>query len=60
MTEINKPTPAQTGTNKNVPVGMIAISIILAGALIFLVFMYFNQKNNMIEMETVLTHLPLS
>jgi cell division protein FtsB len=55
MTEINKTTPAQTGTNKNVPVGMIAISIILAGALIFLVFMYFNQKNNMIEMETVLT-----
>ena len=35
---------------------MIATSIILAGALIFLVFMYFNQKNKMIEMETVLTH----
>ena len=34
---------------------MIAISIILAGALIFLVFMYFSQKNKMIEMETVLT-----
>jgi cell division protein FtsB len=55
MTEINKTTPSQPVTNKSVPVGMIAISIILAGALIFLVFMYFNQKNNMIEMETVLT-----
>jgi cell division protein FtsB len=55
MTEINKITPPEQGTNKNVSIGMIAISIILAGALIFLVFMYFNQKNNMIEMETVLT-----
>jgi cell division protein FtsB len=55
MTEINKTTPSQPVTSKSVPVGMIAISIILAGALIFLVFMYFNQKNNMIEMETVLT-----
>jgi len=35
---------------------MIAISIILAGALIFLVFMYFSQKNTMIEMENVLTN----
>jgi len=55
MTEINKITPPEQGTNKNVSIGMIAISIILAGALIFLVFMYFNQKNNMIEMETILT-----
>jgi len=55
MTEINKISPPEQGTNKNVSIGMIAISIILAGALIFLVFMYFNQKNNMIEMETILT-----
>ena len=55
MTEINKITPPEQGTNKNVSIGMIAISIILAGALIFLVFMYFNQKNNMIEMEAILT-----
>ena len=34
---------------------MIATSIILAVALIFLVFMYFDQKNKMVEMETVLT-----
>ena len=55
MTEINKITPAGPETKKSVPIGMIAISIILAGALVFLVFLYFNQKNNMIEMETVLT-----
>jgi cell division protein FtsB len=55
MTEINKITPSDPETKKSVPIGMIAISIILAGALIFLVFLYFNQKNNMIEMETVLT-----
>ena len=55
MAEINKITPPGPETKKNVPIGMIAFSIILAGALIFLVFLYFNQKNNMIEMETILT-----
>ena len=55
MTETNTITPSEPGTKKSFPVGMIAISIILAGALIFLVFLYFNQKNNMIEMETMLT-----
>jgi hypothetical protein len=40
---------------KSVPIGMIAVSIILAAALIFLVWMYFDQKGKMIEMETVLT-----
>ena len=55
MTEINKITPPEPEIKKGVPVGMIAISIILAGALIFLVFLYFDQKNKMIEMETVLT-----
>jgi len=34
---------------------MIALSIILAVVLIFLVIMYFDQKNKMVEMETVLT-----
>jgi FlaG/FlaF family flagellin (archaellin) len=45
-----------TETKKSTPIGLIAISIILAGALIFLITMYFSQKNSMIEMETVLTH----
>ncbi len=40
---------------KKAPIGMIALSILLAGALIFLVVMYFDQKNKMIEMEMVLT-----
>ncbi len=40
---------------KSAPIGMIALSVILAAALIFLVVMYFSQKNKMVEMETVLT-----
>src|SRR5512145_597076 len=51
--------PVDEETKKNTPFGLIAISIILAGALIFLIFMYFDQKtkmgNKMAEMETVLT-----
>jgi archaellum component FlaF (FlaF/FlaG flagellin family) len=53
---------ADTNTNpvkiqeskKGAPVGMIALSIILTAALVFLVVMYFDQKNKMIEMETAL------
>lgn len=41
---------------KSAPIGMIALSIILAVVLIFIVVMYFDQKNKMVEMETVLTH----
>jgi len=55
MTDINNITPSEQGTKKGAPIGMIATSIILAGALVFLVFMYFDQKNKMVEMETVLT-----
>jgi hypothetical protein len=40
---------------KGAPVGMIALSIILTAALVFLVVMYFDQKSKMIEMETALT-----
>jgi len=40
---------------KSTPIGMIALSIILAVVLIFLVIMYFDQKHKMVEMETVLT-----
>lgn len=42
-------------SKKNAPVGMIAISVILAAALIYLVYIYFDQKTKMVEMETVLT-----
>jgi hypothetical protein len=55
MTEINKTTPSDPGSKKSTPIGMIATAIVLAVALIFLVLMYFMQKNKMVEMETVLT-----
>ena len=41
---------------KTTPIGMIALSIILAVVLIFLVVMYFDQRHKMVEMETELTH----
>jgi len=56
MTDSNNISSPQQPVKKSAPIGMIAISIILAGALIFLVFMYFSQKNTMIEMESVLTN----
>ena len=41
--------PANTpAPKKGAPIGMIAISIILAGALIFLIARYFDQKNKML------------
>jgi Tfp pilus assembly protein PilN len=43
------------GSSKT-PVGMIATSIILGLLLVFLVFMYFDQRSKRVEMETVLTH----
>jgi hypothetical protein len=55
MTDPKIITPSEPETKRNTPVRMIATSIILACALIFLVFMYFDQKSKMVEMETVLT-----
>lgn len=59
MSDSNNYSSAGQGTNKNAPIGLIAISIILAVALIFLIIMYFDQKSKlvgkMVEMETVLT-----
>jgi hypothetical protein len=55
MSESANSTTSNQPTNKSVPIGMIAVSIILAGALIFLVIMYYNQKTKMVEMETSLT-----
>ena len=42
------------GTSKT-PVGMIATSIILGVLLIFLIFMYFDQRSKRVEMEAALT-----
>jgi hypothetical protein len=55
MTDINNIIPSEQVTKKSTPIGLITTSIILAGTLVFLVFMYFDQKNKMVEMETVLT-----
>jgi Tfp pilus assembly protein PilN len=56
MADLNSsiPTPPQ-GTKKSTPLGMIVTSIVLGVALIFLIYIYFDKKNKMIEMETVLT-----
>lgn len=47
-------TGPEAGTGKT-PVGMIAATIILGVLLIFLVFMYFDQRHKRVDMETALT-----
>ena len=55
MADLNSSIPSPQGTKKSTPVGMIVTSIVLGVALVFLIFMYFEKKNKMIEMETALT-----
>lgn len=55
MTDTINITPSEQVTKKNSPFGLIAISVILAAALIYLIFMYVGKKSQMVEMETVLT-----
>jgi cell division protein FtsB len=55
MTETSTSSTIKQETKKNVPIGMIAITIILTAALVFLVYSYYKQKDQMVEMETVLT-----
>lgn len=55
MTTTNDINPARQGSNKGTPVKMLATAIILGVILTFLVIMYFVQRHNMFEMETVLT-----
>ncbi len=55
MAETYKTTSTEQVPAKNNPIRMIAVSIILGLALIFLVIMYFDQRSKMNEMETVLT-----
>lgn len=47
-------TGKESGNGKT-PVGMIATSIILGVLLVFLIFMYFDQRSKRVEMETALT-----
>ena len=55
MAETYKTTSTDQVPEKNNPIRMIAVSIILGLALIFLVVMYFDQRSKMNEMEAVLT-----
>jgi len=55
MADLNSSIPSSQGTKKSNQGGMIVTSIILGVALIFLIYMYFDKKHKMIEMETVLT-----
>ena len=55
MADTNTITPIEQPKKKSAPIAMIFTTVILAAAFIFLVVMYFDQKNKMVEMETVLT-----
>jgi hypothetical protein len=55
MADINNQSLNAGVEKKSRPIGMIALSIILSAVLIFLIVMYFDQKNKMVEMEEVLT-----
>jgi FlaG/FlaF family flagellin (archaellin) len=56
MTEATDEVPKLQEKKKSAPVGLIAITIIMAGVLVFLVAMYFDQKSKMTAMERELTH----
>jgi len=55
MADLNSSIPTPQGKQKGTPLNMIVVAIILGVALIFLIYMYFDKKNKMVEMETVLT-----
>jgi hypothetical protein len=55
MTTTSNFNPEGQGAKKEAPVKMLAATIILGVILAFLVIMYFVQRHNMNEMETVLT-----
>jgi hypothetical protein len=55
MADQNSSITKEQEPKKTTPVGLIVASIILGVALIFLIFMYFEKKNKMVEMETALT-----
>ncbi len=54
MAELNN-NPINQEPKKSSPTGMIIASVILGLALVFLIYLYFDKKNKMAEMETVLT-----
>jgi hypothetical protein len=55
MADLNSSIPTPQGKQKGAPLNMVIVAIVLGVALIFLIYMYFDKKNKMVEMETVLT-----
>jgi hypothetical protein len=55
MTDTFNDNQPEESTKRNLPIGSIAVSIILGLVLIFMIIKYNDQKNSMIEMETALT-----
>ncbi len=55
-TDNNAIIPQEQDSRKTLTTGMIISAVVLGVILLFLVFMYFNQRHKMVEMETVLTH----
>jgi hypothetical protein len=55
MADLNSSIPTPPGKQKGAPLNMVIVAIVLGVALIFLIYMYFDKKNKMVEMETVLT-----
>jgi Tfp pilus assembly protein PilN len=55
MADLNSSIPTVKEPKKSTPTGMIVTSIILGVALVLLIYMYFDKKNKMVEMETALT-----
>ena len=55
MADLNSSIPTPPVKQKSTPVGMIVTSIILGVGLVLLIYLYFDKKNKMVEMETVLT-----
>jgi Tfp pilus assembly protein PilN len=55
MADLNSNIPTPPVKQKGASAGMIITSVVLGVALILLIYMYFDKKSKMIEMETVLT-----
>jgi Tfp pilus assembly protein PilN len=55
MADLNSSIPTPPGAKKSNSNGMIIISVVLGVLLVVLIYMYFDKKSKMVEMETVLT-----
>jgi hypothetical protein len=55
MADLNSNIPTPPVKQNGTSAGMIITSVVLGVALILLIYMYFDKKSKMIEMETVLT-----